>query len=83
MEKLKLDISEECYEEIVRIIEEISGKEKAAAFRVLTQRQKAVKENPTDKRAKARLENAEIKAGLSNPTVFKKYKMSDKPRTIG
>ena len=83
MDKIILNISEECYENIVRIIEEISGKEKAAAFRSLTQRKKAVEEDPTNERAKKRLDKAERVAGVKNPTVFKEYNMSDKPRVIG
>lgn len=80
----ELNISEECYEEIVKIIEEISGKEKAAAFRSLTQRTKEAEQNPSNKRIQQRLKNAEIKAGLKEePTIIKNYKVSEEPRIIG
>ena len=83
MNKITLNISEECYEDIVRIIESISGKKKAAAFRSLTQRKQEVKDNPTDIRAKNRLKHAETVAGLREiPTLIKNYKMSEKPRVI-
>lgn len=83
MERIILNVSEECYEDIVKLVEEISGKEKAAAFRSLTKRKEEAENNPTDKRAKSRFEHAQTVAGLSpEPTVIKKYNMSDKPRTI-
>ena len=83
MNKITLNISEECYEDIVRIIEAVSGKEKAAAFRSLTQRKQKVKDNPTDIRAKNRLKHAERIAGLREiPPLIKSYKMSEEPRVI-
>ena len=83
MNIIHLNVSEECYEDIVKIIEAISGKEKAAAFRSLTQRTKEVEQNPTDKRAAKRLEHAEHVAGLKEePTIIKKYKMSEEPKIL-
>lgn len=83
MNKIILNISEECYEDIIQIIEALSGKKKAAAFRVLTQRGKEAKENPEDTKAQVRLKHAERIAGLREiPTLIKDYKMSEKPKVI-
>lgn len=83
MNKITLNISEECYEDIVKIIEALSGKKKAAAFRVLTQRGKEAEENPEDPNAQRRLKHAERVAGLREiPTVIKDYKMSERPKKI-
>ena len=83
MQKIILNVSEECYEDLVRLVETISGKEKAAAFRSLTQREEKAAKNPGDNRAKARLKHAKQIAGLNpEPSVIKQYNMSDTPRVI-
>ena len=84
MNKIILDISEECYEDIVNLIESLAGKKKAAAFRVLTQRKEEAEKHPESKKAKARLKHAQEVAGLKKtPAIIKNYTMSETPKEIG
>ena len=83
MNRIVLDLSEECYEDIANLIESLAGKKKAAAFRVLTQRKEEAEKHPEDKKAKARLSHAEEVAGLKKaPTIIRNYKMSETPKEI-
>ena len=84
MNRIILDLSEECYEEIADLIESLAGKKKAAAFRVLTQRKEEAEKHPESKKAKVRLNHAQEVAGLKKtPTIIKNYTMSETPKEIG